>query len=68
MVLLNLSQQFYWEKKQARIQCIVILGDPRAASRVDKMFVVKVYCKIETTLDLTANFHHEHFIDPTNSP
>ena len=49
MVLLNLSQQFYWEKKQARIQCIVILGDPRAASRVDKMFVVKVYCKIETS-------------------
>ena len=26
-----------------------ILGDPRAVSRVDKMFVVKVYCKIETS-------------------
>ena len=25
-----------------------ILGDPGAVSRVDKMFVVKVYCKIET--------------------
>ena len=32
-------------------------------SRVDKMFVVKVYC-----IDLTVNFHHEHFIDPTNCP
>ena len=41
-----------------------ILGDPGAVSRVDKMFVVKVYCKI----DLTVNFHHEHFIDPTNYP
>ena len=28
------------------------------------MFVVKVYCKIE----FTVNFHHEHFIDPTNCP
>ena len=25
---------------------IVILGDPGAVSRVDKMFVVKVYCKL----------------------
>ena len=38
-----------------------ILGDPGAVSRVDKMFVVKVYC-------LTVNFHHEHLIDPTNCP
>ena len=61
-----------------------ILGDPGAVSRVDKMFVVKVYCKIETSpiiemsfyypwcpgarLDLTVNFRHEHFIDPTNCP
>ena len=47
-----------------------ILGDPGVVSRVDKMFVVKVYCKIETSprLDLTVNFHHEHFIDPTNCP
>ena len=28
------------------------------------MFGVKVFCKI----DLTENFHHEHFIDPTNCP
>ena len=42
----------------------LILGDPEAVSWVDKMFVVKVYCKI----DLTVNFHHEHFIDPTNCP
>ena len=27
----------------------LILGDPGAVSRVDKMFVVKVYCKIETS-------------------
>ena len=26
---------------------MLILGDPGAVSRVDKMFVVKVYCKIE---------------------
>ena len=26
----------------------LILGDPGAVSRVDKMFVVKVFCKIET--------------------
>ena len=25
----------------------LILGDPGVVSRVDKMFVVKVYCKIE---------------------
>ena len=29
-----------------------------------KMFVVKAYCNI----DLTVNFHHKHFIDPTNHP
>ena len=45
-----------------------ILGDPGAVSRVDKMFVVfKVYCKI-ARLDLTVNFHHEHFIHSTNLP
>ena len=27
-----------------------ILGDPGAVSRVDKMFVVQVYCKIETNI------------------
>ena len=27
----------------------LILGDPGAVSRVDKMFVVKVFCKIETS-------------------
>ena len=42
----------------------LILGDPGAVSRVDKMFVVKAYCKI----DLTVNFHDKHFIDPTNRP
>ena len=45
-----------------------ILGDPGAVSRVDKMFVVKVFCPIEARLDLTENFDHEHFIDPTSCP
>ena len=45
-----------------------IPGDPRAVTRVDKMSMVKVYCKIETSarVDLTVNFHHGHFIDPAN--
>ena len=30
-------------------QLHIILGDPGAVSRVDKMFVVKVYCEIETS-------------------
>ena len=42
----------------------IILGHPGAVSRADKMFEVKVYRKI----DLPVNFHHEHFIDPTNCP
>ena len=29
-----------------------ILGDPGGVSRVDKMFVVKVYCKIETLVSI----------------
>ena len=39
---------------------ISILGDPRAVSRQDKMFVVKIYCKIETSpghLLLPNQFH-----------
>ena len=47
-----------------QITISIILGDPGVVSRVDKMFVVKVYRKI----DLPVNFHHEHFIDPTNCP
>ena len=130
--------------KQYKLNVISILGDPGAVSRVDKMSVVKVYCKIETSpghlllpnqfqrrlncplligqkkiflanqrrgaagwlwcfvalmfcckiffwpirtgqfkrfwnwfgksncpgarFDLTVNFHHRHFIDPTNCP
>ena len=34
---------------ELRGQAHAILGDPGAVSRVDKMFVVKVYCKIETS-------------------
>ena len=33
----------------ARCKMRCILGDPGAVSRVDKMFVVKVFCKIETS-------------------
>ena len=42
----------------------LILGDPGAVSRVDKMLVVKAYCKI----DLTVNFHHKHFMDRLTAP
>ena len=31
------------------VPTLAILGDPGAVSRVDKMFVVKVFCKIETS-------------------
>ena len=34
-----------WQDNSRR----VILGDPGAISRVDKMFVVKVFCKSETS-------------------
>ena len=39
----------------------IILGDPGAVSRDDRMFVVN-------PLDLTLNFHHEHSNVPTNCP
>ena len=45
-------------RHQYRISALLIfhiLGDSRAAIRVDKMFVVKFKC-------------HEHFIDPTSCP
>ena len=45
---------------------MTILGDQGAVSRVDKMFVVNR--RAGARLDLTVNFHHEHFIDPTNCP
>ena len=32
-----------------------ILGDQGAVSRVDKMFMVKVFCKIDLTVTFTAN-------------
>ena len=32
------------------LRVLTILGDPGAVSRVDKMFVVKVYCKIVSIL------------------
>ena len=36
-----------------RFISIVILGDPGAVSRVDKMFAVKVFCKIDSILQKT---------------
>ena len=38
-----------WTKLGPHCQHKVILGDPGTVSRVDKMSVVKVYCKIETS-------------------
>ena len=46
------SEQIFpvpWPFVISRFHCHCILGDPGAVSRVDKMFVVKVYCKIETS-------------------
>ena len=45
--------------------CHIVLYPRRP--RGSFLFSVKVFCKIETS-DLTENFHHEHFIDPTNCP
>ena len=53
-IIKNLSYQHktksypFLEKEKPTITHI--LGDPGAVSQVDKMFVVKVYCKIETNL------------------
>ena len=52
----KLTQSAVMEQKRFDLRSLspalhsfVILGDPGAVSRVDKMFVVKVYCKIETS-------------------
>ena len=37
-------------KNMSLLLVLTILGDPGAVSRVDKMFVVKVYCKIVSIL------------------
>ena len=41
----NMTSSLCWRPLSARR----ILGDPGAVSRVDKMLVVKVFCKIETS-------------------
>ena len=41
--------------KRASCRYGTILGDPGAVRRVDKMFVVKVYCKIETSSSRSYN-------------
>ena len=48
--LTTTSQKRYNNKKENQITSQpYILGDPGAVSRVDKMFVLKVYCTIETS-------------------
>ena len=39
----------------------LILGDPGAVSRVDKMFVVKVYCKIENSVLIWKSVEQNHY-------
>ena len=51
--MLNSILHIMYARKCERMKrngCVIsILGDPGAVSRVDKMPVVKVYCKIETS-------------------
>ena len=56
VILINLGHHHVWFLFCDVLRMIInhclfspILGDPGAVSRVDKMFVVKVYCKIETS-------------------
>ena len=48
-LLFSEEKNRFWLRLFSGIQLIPILGDPGAVSRVDKMFVVKVFCKIETS-------------------
>ena len=43
------QEDFLKKKSVERFPNQRILGDPGAVSRVDKMFVLKVYCTIETS-------------------
>ena len=56
MIFNHVSELFLARPVEVVYLPVLILGDPGAVSRVDKMFVVKV----------TENFHHKHFIEPTN--
>ena len=49
MVRILLKYSFRGLLKLYVIRHQLILGDPGAVSRVDKMFVVKVFCTIETS-------------------
>ena len=46
MNMLSLLSVYFFQPKH---RYLFILGDPGAVSRDDTMFVVKVYCKIETS-------------------
>ena len=43
-------QSTFRKKSETTALVKTILGDPGAVSRVDKMSVVKVYCKVETSM------------------
>ena len=45
----NVILHLFFDHKNHKRVALLILGDPGAVSQVDKMFVVKVYCKIETS-------------------
>ena len=47
--ILNVAQVYRIVSMFRLSRFLYILGDPGAVSRVDKMFLVKVYCKIETS-------------------
>ena len=45
----DLSNDWFFRIFKKKFVSCTILGDPGAVSRIDKMSVVKVYCKIETS-------------------
>ena len=49
LVCMSIDTAFYAVFDFRQRWIVVILGDPGAVSRVDKMFVLKVYCTIETS-------------------
>ena len=48
-------QSTFRKKSETTALVKTILGDPGAVSRVDKLSVVKVYCKVET-----SKINHKH--------
>ena len=48
-------QSTFSKKSETTALVKTILGDPGAVSRVEKLSVVKVYCKVETSM-----INHKH--------